>query len=53
MVVVPRRILTDPVVLVSGCGFDAYGELTYSGSIPVSGSAYLKTVHVSGNAGGI
>lgn len=43
MVAIPRRILTEPVVLVSGMGFDARGELTYSGSTVVSGSGYLKT----------
>lgn len=43
MVDTPTRILTTPVVLVSGIGFDGFGELTFTGSIPVSGSAYLKT----------
>lgn len=43
MVGTPRHIFTTPVVLVSGMGSDAYGELTFSGSVPVSGTAYLKT----------
>jgi hypothetical protein len=43
MVGVPRLIFTTPIVLVSGVGFDDFGELTFSGSVPVSGSAYLKT----------
>ncbi len=43
MVGTPRHIFTTPVVLVSGVGFDAFGELTFSGSVPVSGSGYLKT----------
>lgn len=43
MVSVPRRILTEPIVLVTGTGFDVFGELTYSGQAVVSGSGYLKT----------
>ena len=45
MVAVPRRILTEAVVLTSGMGFDDNGEYIYSGSTPVSGSGYLKTTH--------
>ena len=43
MVGTPRHIFTTPVVLVSGMGFDDFGELTFSGSVPASGSGYLKT----------
>jgi len=43
MVGVPRHIFTTPIVLVSGMGFDDFGELTFSGSIPVSGTAHFKT----------
>ena len=43
MVAIPKRILTEAVVLVSGMGFDGDGELTYSGSTLISGSGYLKT----------
>jgi len=45
MAVIPRRILTEPVVLTSGMGWDENGELTYTGSTLVSGSGYLKTSH--------
>ena len=43
MVSIPRRILTQPLVLTSGMGFDERGEPTYSGSTLASGSGYLKT----------
>lgn len=43
MVAIPKRILTEPIVLITGTGFDGFGELAYSGQAVVSGSGYLKT----------
>ena len=43
MVFVPRHRFNTNLVLTSGMGFDDFGELTYSGSTPVSGTGYLKT----------
>ena len=45
MVSAPSRIFNEPLVLTSGTGFDSFGELTISGSTPVSGTGYVKTTH--------
>jgi hypothetical protein len=46
MVGTPRHLFTTQVVIFSGTGFDDFGELVASGSIPVSGSAYVKTTQL-------
>jgi hypothetical protein len=43
MIFIPRHRFNTKLVVVSGMGFDSHGEMTYSGSTPVSGTGYLRS----------